>query len=116
VTRVELEALAHVPRYSIVSAGTHWDIAIDTPESGSTRLLGNGHLRLSRPACDLVLAEIHEAIDAGWHAGLAQALLALEDQPDEAAALALRAQRRGTAAAAAPTDRATAVRGTRTSH
>lgn len=94
MTRDELEATARVPRYAIVPAGTKCTIAKHAPDGSATRLVGAGRLQLARSACEVVLAEIHRALDAGWHAGLAQALLALEDQPHEAAALARRAHRR----------------------
>lgn len=103
MTREELEATARLPTYAIVSAGTDCAVAQRTTESGATRLLGDGRLRLQRSACEMVLAEIHRAIEAGWSAGLAQALLALEDQPAEAAALARRAHRRRSSTAAPPT-------------
>ena len=94
MTRDELEATALIDGYVIAHAGSNCTIVERKPRSGATRILGNGRLHLSRSACELVLAEIHAAIDVGWRAGLAQALLALEDQPDEAIALALRAHRR----------------------
>ena len=94
MTRDELEAMASIPGYFIVHVGGDCTIAERAPRTGATRILGHGRLHLSRSACELALAEIRAAIDVGWQAGLAQALLALEDQPDEATALALRAHRR----------------------
>ena len=93
MTRDDLEALVRVPDYRIVSTDCQWAIAESLPGCGS-RLVGDASARFSSETCELLLAELHRAIHTGWRAGLAQALLALGDEPAEAAALARRARRR----------------------
>jgi hypothetical protein len=93
MTRDDLEALARVPEYRIVPTDRQWAIAESVPGCGS-RVVGDASAQFSSEICQLLLAELHRAIDTGCRAGLAQALLAPENEPAEAAALARRACRR----------------------